>query len=144
MDARRSEHLLRLLANAATLVETDRTLALQVLREASAHLWRFMPEDPVPKPAQLEVKLAQPLETWLPDAVRIGYTGALLTSNLPSQTCSELLLELDSKHIWEAIQAKVREVRDLCQLRKDGDVYYRRFRRFLIEHAVLSLLRPAG
>ena len=45
MGARRSEHLLRLLANAATLVETDRTQALKVLREASADLWLFMPDE---------------------------------------------------------------------------------------------------
>ncbi len=138
MDAQRAEHLLRLLVTAATLIETDRTQALLSLREASAHLWRFTPDTPVFTAAEMERNLSQPMEQWLPDVVRAGYYGALLMSNLPTQSCNELLLELDWKQIWESIQSKVKEVRDLCRLRKDGDLHYRRFRRFLIEHAVVQ------
>lgn len=60
--------------------------------------------------AEMERNLTQPLEHWLPDAVRARYTGALSMSNLPTQTCNELLLELDWKQIWESVQSKVKEV----------------------------------
>ncbi|WP_460044609.1 restriction endonuclease-related protein [Pseudomonas sp. S2_H01] len=137
MDVQRSEHLLGLLAKAAHLVETNRTQALLFLREAQAHLWRFVPDSPLLTASELERMLSVPLEQWLPEIVRVDYNGALLSGNLPTHTCNELLLELDAKQIWESIQLRVKEVRDLCRFRKDGDLHYRRFRRFLIEHAVV-------
>jgi len=43
---------------------------------------------------ELEGKLSVPLEDWLPSAIRAD-SGPLLYSNITTQTCNEMLLELD-------------------------------------------------
>lgn len=138
MDTQRSEYLLRLLSKAASLCESDRGAALLLLREAQAHLWRLSPTEPLSSALQLERQLSLPLESWLPESVRFDYTGPLLSSGISTQTCNEMLLELDVHQLWEEIQSIVREVRDLCQVISKGDELYRRFRRFLIENAVID------
>jgi len=144
MDTQRSEHLLRLLSRAASLCESDRGTALPLLREAQAHLWRLCPGESLTSAMQLERNLSLPLETWLPESVRLDYTGPLLTSGISTQTCNEMLLELDVHQLWEDIQSIVKEVRDLCRVISNGDVLYRRFRRFLIENPVIDPVRAAG
>lgn len=144
MDTQRSEYLLRLLSKAASLCESDRGAALLLLREAQAHLWRLSPGEPLSSALQLERQLSLPLESWLPESVRFDYTGPLLASGISTQTCNEMLLELDVHQLWEEIQSIVREVRDLCQVISKGDELYRRFRRFLIENAVIDPVRAAS
>ncbi|MFA7894842.1 restriction endonuclease-related protein [Pseudomonas putida] len=63
---------------------------------------------------------------------------------MSTQTCNEMLLELDVHQLWEDIQSIVKEVRDLCRVISNGDVLYRRFRRFLIENPVIDPVRAAG
>jgi len=144
MEARRSEYLLRQLSKAAALCESDRPAALLLLREAQAHLWRLCPAETILSALELERRLSTPLETWLPESVRLDYTGPLLSAGLPTQTCSEMLLELDVHQLWEGIQSIVKEVRDLCRVLADGDALYRRFRRFLIEHPVIESVQAAA
>lgn len=129
MDSERTEYLLRLLFKTASLCESDREAALLLLRESQAHLWRLSRTESLCSALELERKLSQPLEHWLPESVRLGYSGPLLASGLPTQTCSEMLLELDAQQLSEAIQANVREVLHLCRVISNGDALYRRFRR---------------
>ncbi len=143
VDATRSEHLLRLLAQAAMLCSYDRKAAYPVICEAQAWLWRLMPDKPIPSALELEGKLATPIEQWLPQSVCADYIGALLAGDIPSQLCSEMLLELDIRQQSEAIQAKVKEVRDRCRIRVNGDDLYRKFRLFLIQHPVISASQAA-
>lgn len=144
MDTQRSEYLLRLLSKAASLYESDRGTALLLLREAQAHLWRLSPSEPLTSALHLERRLSLPLETWLPESVRLDYTGPLLASGITTQTCNEMLLELDAHQLWEDIQSTVKEIRDLCRVISKGDVFYRRFRRFLIENPVIDPVQAAG
>lgn len=71
-----------------------------------------------------------------------GHTGGLfrplLCSNMASQTCNEMMLELNARQLWETIQARVNRVKQACRLRSDGDTLYRNFRLFLIEHGVIA------
>lgn len=143
MDSERSEYLLRLLSKAASLCESNREAALLLLRESQAHLWRLSRTESLCSALELERKLSQPLEHWLPESVRLGYSGPLLGSGLTTQTCSEMLLELDAKQLSEAIQANVREVLQLCRVISNGDALYRRFRRFLIENPVIETVQAA-
>lgn len=143
MDATRSEHLLRLLTQAAMLCSHDRKAAYPIIREAQAWLWRLMPDRPIPSALELEGKLAIPLEQWLPQSVCADYKGALLEADIPSQLCNEMLLELDIRQQSEAIQARVKDVRDRCRIRVKGDDLYRAFRRFLIQHPVISANQAA-
>ncbi len=55
---------------------------------------------------------------------------------MASQTCNEMMLELNARQLWETIQARVNRVKQACRLRSDGDTLYRNFRLFLIEHGV--------
>lgn len=80
MDSERSEYLLRLLSKAASLCESDREATLLLLRESQAHLWRLSPTESFCSALALERKLSQPLEHWLPESVRLGYSGPLLAS----------------------------------------------------------------
>lgn len=143
MDVPLPQYLLRLLSTAASLTQTDREAALLLLREAQARLWRTRPEDGLPSALELERRLTLPLEDWLPESVRLDYTGPLLAFGIPTQTCSEMMLELESRQLWEEIQSIVKEVRDLCRIRSDGDGLYRCFRRFLIENPVIESVKAA-
>lgn len=144
MESRRSEYLLRQLSKAASLCESDRPAALLLLRDAQAHLWRLCPDLPLTSALELERRLSTPLESWLPESVRLDYTGPLLASDIPTQTCREMLLELDVHQLWEEIQSVVKEVRDLCRVLSNGDVLYRRFRQFLIENPVIETVQAAA
>jgi hypothetical protein len=138
MEKQNAEHLLRLLANAAALCSADRTGALPVLRQASALLWRLEPSGQPLSAIALEQKLSTPIESWLPDEIRGDYSGPLLTSNMTTQTCNEMMLELNVSQLWEVIQACVNRVKQACRIRSDGKVLYRNFRLFLVEHAVIE------
>lgn len=137
------QYLLRLLSTAASLTQSDRKSALLLLREAQALLWRIAPAEGLVSALEFERRLTLPLEEWLPDSIRLDYTGPLITAGLPTQTCTEMLLELDSHQLWEDIQSVVKEVRDLCRIRSDGDGLYRKFRRFLIENPVIESVQAA-
>ncbi|RAI70914.1 hypothetical protein DOZ80_10630 [Pseudomonas fluorescens] len=137
MNKQAPEHLLRLLAQGASLCGTDRAQAFNVLQRASALLWRLEPSASPLSPIELEYKLRVPLENWLPEVVRLDYSGPLLYSNIATQTCNEMLLELDVKELWEEVQASVNRVKQACRLRADGETHYRNFRLFLIEHGVI-------
>lgn len=138
MEKQNAEHLLRLLAYAATLCSADRANALPVLRQASALLWRLEPSGPPISTLVLEQKLSTPIECWLPEEIRGDYSGPLLTTNMTTQTCNEMMLELNVRQLWEVIQACVNRVKQACRLRSDGEMLYRNFRLFLIEHAVIE------
>ena len=138
MEKQNAEHLLRLLANAAALCSADRAHALPILRQASALLWRLEPSGQPLSAIALEKKLSTPIEGWLPDDIRGDYTGPLLTTNMTTQTCNEMMLELNVSQLWEVIQAHVNRVKQACRLRSGGESLYRNFRLFLIEHAVIE------
>ncbi|AKF46153.1 RNaseH domain-containing protein [Pseudomonas fragariae (ex Marin et al. 2024)] len=137
MDKHAPEHLLRLLAQGASLCGTDRAEAFTVLQRASALLWRLEQCVPPMSAIKLENQLSLPLEKWLPDALRLDYSGPLLYSNIATQTCNEMLLELDVSQLWEEVQASVNRVKQACRLRAEGEIHYRNFRLFLIEHGVI-------
>ncbi|MDU8608734.1 hypothetical protein [Pseudomonas syringae group sp. 247E2] len=137
MDKHAPEHLLRLLAQGASLCATDRAEAFIVLQRASAVLWRLEPSASPMSAIKLEQQLRAPLETWLPETLRLDYSGPLLYSNIATQTCNEMLLELDVGQLWEEVQASVNRVKQACRLRAEGEVHYRNFRLFLIEHGVI-------
>lgn len=138
MERHTAEHLLRLLAKAGYACSTDRSAAFSALRQASALLWQLAPDSPPIRPLDLEKQLSVPIEAWLPESVRGGYEGPLLSSHFTTQTCSEMLFEMDIRDLWEETQAIVRKVRDSCRLRKGGQQLYRNFRLFLIQHAVIK------
>lgn len=144
MGCERSEYLLRLLSKSASLCDRDREAALLLLREAQAHLWRWLPEEPLSSALELERKLCLPLEDWLPASVRLDYTGPLLSAGLATQICSEMLLELDVQQLQEAIQSNVKEVLHLCRVIANGDALYRRFRRFLIQNPIIETVQAAA
>lgn len=138
MDRHIAEHLLQLLAKASVECSSDRNTAFATLRQASALLWQLTPDAPPIRPLDLEKQLSAPIETWLPESVRGDYEGPLLSSHLVTQTCSEMLFEMDIRELEEETQAIVRRVRDSCRLRKGGQQLYRNFRLFLIQHAVVK------
>ncbi|MGV8865074.1 MAG: hypothetical protein ACOH2T_28485 [Pseudomonas sp.] len=138
MDKQDPAYLLRLLAQGASLCSTDRSRAFPILQQACALLWRAAPTGRPMSPIELERKLNTPLEQWLPSAIRGDYSGPLLYSNIATQTCNEMLLELDVRTIWEQVQASVNRVKQACRLRSDGESHYRNFRLFLIEHGVIA------
>lgn len=133
-----AQRLLSLLAQGATLCATDRKKAFPLLQRASALLWRLEPGRSPVTTITLEHKLNLPIEQWLPEAIRADYSGPLLCSNMASQTCNEMMLELNARQLWETIQARVNRVKQACRLRSDGDTLYRNFRLFLIEHGVIA------
>lgn len=138
MDRQATEYLLRLLAQGASLCGSDRAQAFTILQRASALLWRLDPNGSPRSPIELENRLRTPLERWLPDSVRLDYSGPLLYSTIATQTCNEMLLELDVRELWEEVQTSVNRVKQACRLRSDGETHYRNFRLFLIEHGVIS------
>lgn len=138
MDKQAPEHLLRLLAQGASLCSTNRALAFPLLQRACALLWRLEPADHPMSVNELERKLSTPLEDWLPSAIRADYSGPLLYSNISTQTCNEMLLELDVRELWEQTQASVNRVKQACRLRSDGETHYRNFRLFLIANGVIT------
>ncbi|NHN68237.1 MULTISPECIES: hypothetical protein [Pseudomonas] len=138
MERQTAEQLLRLLAKAGHECSIDRGAAFSALRQASALLWQLAPESAPMRPLDLEKQLSIPIETWLPESVRGGYEGPLLSSHFTTQTCSEMLFEMDIRELWEETQAIVRKVRDSCRLRKGGQQLYRNFRLFLIQNAVIK------
>lgn len=95
MDKQQPEHLLQLLAQGASLCSKNRALAFPLLQRACALLWRLEPVGYPMSAIELERKLSVPLEDWLPSAIRADYSGPLLYSNIATQTCNEMLLELD-------------------------------------------------
>ena len=137
MDKQQPEHLLQLLAQGASLCSKNRALAFPLLQRACALLWRLEPVGYPMSAIELERKLSVPLEDWLPSAIRADYSGPLLYSNIATQTCNEMLLELDVRELWEQVQASVNRVKQACRLRADGETHYRNFRLFLIEHGVI-------
>ena len=137
MDKHTPEYLLRLLAQGASLCGTNRGEAFTILQRASAVLWRLQPGSPPLSAIELESRLCVPLENWLPDTVRLDYSGPLLYSNIATHTCNEMLLELDVGKLWEEVQASVNRVKQACRLRAEGEIHYRNFRLFLIEHGVI-------
>lgn len=138
MDTHFAQHLMRLLAQAATLISGNRPAAFSVLQQASALLWRLTPDSPKLSVIELESKLSMPIEGWLPDVIRGDYIGALLSFNMATQTCNEMMLELNAKQLWEDAQSSVNRVKQACRLRSDGEILYRNFRIFLIEHGVIE------
>jgi hypothetical protein len=61
------------------------------------------------------------------------------------------MLEVDEIGGIEAVQQVVKCVRDTCRLREGGELLYRRFRQYVIEHPVVGedsslhdLLAPLG
>jgi hypothetical protein len=101
MEKQNAEHLLRLLAYAATLCSADRANPLPVLRQASALLWRLEPSGPPISALVLEQKLSAPIECWLSNEIRGDYSGPLLTANMTTQTCNEMMLELNVSQLLE-------------------------------------------
>jgi len=138
MDKRTPEYLLRLLAEGASLCSTDRAMAFPLLQQACALLWRLEPTAYPMSATELERKLSLPLEDWLPAALRVDYEGPLLYFNIATQTCNEMLLELEVRELWERVQTSVNRVKQACRLRAGGEAYYRQFRLFLIENPVIA------
>ncbi|AXM95735.1 hypothetical protein GCM10011247_38370 [Pseudomonas plecoglossicida] len=137
MDRQAPEYLLNLLAQGASLCATDRGQAFVLFQRACALLWRLDPTGSPISPIELERRLRTPLEDWLPESVRADYSGPLLYFDIFTQTCSEMLLELDAKAVWDRVQESVNRVKQACRLRADGELHYRNFRLFLVQHGVI-------
>lgn len=144
------QRLLGVIVRAAQAIDTTDQHLAALLDEASALLWYLKPGTPPLSLATLKHYITLPLEHWLDERTRQGFTGSLRLGGAPSLLCDEILLELDPKKGWERVQAIIAQVRDLCRTREHGEAEYRVFRRFLIEHGVvdvdqtLDFLMPLG
>lgn len=143
--------ILHALALAAQRLAVDRAQALQKLREAAALLWRLQPTSRPLTPLELEEQIYTPLEIWLQEDVRAGFSGPLSIANVPTSMCLEIMFETDPANSWEKVQSIIRTVRNICKLSPSGQMIYEKFRRYIIEHPLIpsdseisDLLVPLG
>ncbi|MBK3468874.1 hypothetical protein [Pseudomonas sp. MF6776] len=101
------QRLLGVIVKAAQAIDTADQQLATLLDEASALLWYLKPGTPPLPLATLKHYITLPLEHWLDERTRQGFTGSLRLGGAPSLLCDEILLELDPKKGWERVQAKV-------------------------------------
>jgi hypothetical protein len=91
------ERIRKALAVAAQENVTDRVASIDNLRYAQAMPWRCHPESPLLTLLQFEMKLREPVETWLADDVRGLFTGALIDNDAVTDLCQKWLAPYQSK-----------------------------------------------
>lgn len=85
------ERTRRALAVAAQQNVTDRVASIDNLRYAQALTWRCHPESPLLTLLEFEMKLREPVESWLADDVRGSFTGALIDNDGVTDLCLDWL-----------------------------------------------------
>ncbi|WP_139438169.1 hypothetical protein [Aeromonas veronii] len=138
MDETIATRLLRVLSKCANLLASDGSLAVPALREAISLYWRLNPSCKPLTLLEMEQQIHVPLEDWLDEAVRGPYTGPLSIGGYPSPSCMEMALELEPAVGVERVQGIIRQVRDSCRLRNGGELLYRTFRSYIIQHPIIG------
>ncbi|WP_286901483.1 MULTISPECIES: hypothetical protein [Pseudomonas] len=145
------QRLLGVIVKAAQSTQTTDLEYAGLLDEASALLWYMKPDvAPLPLTTLKRYIMHFPLEHWLNEEARAGFTGMLQTGGAASLLCDEILMELDPAKGWEQVQAIMLQIRDLCRNREQGEQEYPVIRRFMVEHGMadidqsLDFLVPIG
>ena len=138
MDENTASQLLRALSKCASLLGTNRAAAMPALREAISLHWRLYPSRQPLTLLEMEQQIRLPLESWLDETIRGPYAGPLSIGDHPSPSCIEMALELDPAVGIEKVQGLIKQVRDSCRLRNEGERLYRNFRSYIIKHPIVE------